>query len=248
MVQSMFGGFHLSTLLMEGRITDLLSWDDAVAIKEQHCYVRARGAQRGKVCVDLEAWTEESHRSKEGKRLKVPGSVRTAIPEALFTADGDPFGAVAAQREWNESHFKPEECKFQGPHSMVLEAAKTCAGGYFGNQLPHMCESIVLSGGCTLFPGFAARLRVELIDERKRTGHTQGTVNLVGVSDRSTMGKYQDGPSNAFRGALAIAEQLGTREGAPWVPKEEFVANGPRTLAQCGQGKVQGKLIGRLVA
>jgi actin-related protein len=47
-----------------------------------------------------------------------------------------------------------------------MDAIRKAEGGHFAN-LPMLAERIVISGGNTLFPGFAARIRHELIERRK---------------------------------------------------------------------------------
>ena len=122
----------VTTLLrhVADKIPKLVTWADAVAIKEKHCYVRARAAGRAKVSSEMvEDWTAETHRTRDGGKLKIPGAVRTLIPEALFNETGDPFGALKEHAEWEATHFVQKECAYKTLKELVMEAVKKAEGG-----------------------------------------------------------------------------------------------------------------------
>ncbi|KAL6754689.1 actin-related protein [Haematococcus lacustris] len=197
---------HLMDLLIQRgvalhRTADL---DLVRCLKEQACYVAPNLQQELKVARETTAVTQ-SYSLPDGRVIKL-GMERFQAPEALFQP-----GLLDKEQP--------------GVADMVFNVINECDM----DTRPVLYKNVIISGGSTMFPGFATRMEAEL---RQLYSLRE---NILGVAAASRV-RLHASPNRqhlVFMGASVLGDMM---QGQPdfWISRADWEEDPHRALAKCG--------------
>jgi len=175
-------------------------------IKEKFCFVSSEIALDRRLCNETTALLEE-YRLPDGTLIKVERE-RFEAPEILFNPQNAGYN-------------------FSGAGDMVFESINKCPI----DTRRTLYQSIVLSGGTTMFPGFPTRLENEIHALYKKVIR-KGDANTELLFDIEVVDpprrKY-----NVFIGGGVFANIMDKSEGW-WITKAQWQESGPQILRKIG--------------
>ena len=187
---------YLASLLLKRGYQLFTSFDiDQVRIiKENCCYITRNPREEIKLYQDTTVMNQ-SYKLPDGNWITV-GTERFQAPEVLF------YPGLLGKEEFN----LPE---------MIFESLKEAPEDYRAL----LAKSIILSGGTTMLPGFAQRLKTGIKDLLKEK-NSRMKCNIIDPLNRKIL---------VFLGAAIIAMIL---ENHPeqWISKEEWAEDGARAV------------------
>lgn len=190
---------HLTTLLQRrGYFLNNRGNDVHIAqnIKEKHCYVAVDYASEVKLAKET-VCLSQTYTLPDGKTIRI-GAERFMAPEVLFYP------------------------KLLGEEGLGLgEVANSCIQGCPIDHRRQLYQTIVLTGGTTMLPGFANRIEVEL---------ERCLVEKVVLKGKPTMVRVVYPPHRkygAFVGAAALAEISQSTKDF-WISRDEWMEDPTR--------------------
>ena len=204
------------------------------ALKEQHCFVRARspGLVKSATMNPKEDWLETVVKTASGRRFKISGNHRMECGELLF----GPMARGGVKKVHGQEMFgaggKEISQELRGLPEMIKRSVDMLPT--IGvRSTPEIYGLVGLSGGTALLPGLSTRLRNEFLRQTRQGSVAGVSVKVAGNFDQSTMGVATGSESRAFHGASLIAATA--KYDRSKVTQEMFQLRGLQAMHQMGR-------------